>query len=496
MRAASLLIFALIQPVAVLAEQPTGPETPPTPPEQLAQTLAPEPLLLNGAIDAHDAQTVVVELPHDAYNPPADVWVRLRNGFGMPDISGPSVRKWERWYSSRPDYVARMVERSRRYLFHIMTEVERRNMPMEVAILPMIESAYNPQALSRARALGIWQFIPATGKKYGLDQNWWFDERRDVVSATAGALDYLETLYAMFGDWQLAMAAYNCGEGGVGRAIARNKAKRKGTDYLSLTLPRETREYLPKLQAVKNVLRNPAAFGLSLEHIPELPYFRTVVTPQPIDVKLAAELAEMPLDEFTSLNPAFNRPVIGGAEEHTLLLPVDKAEIFTAKLALMESPLVSWRAYRLKPGERLEQVAERYGWTPEALRAANGIRGSRPLPAGVSLLVPALTDSSAGEAELKEAVFVPPPVEMGNGTHRVRRGETLASIAAIYGATITELQRWNRLGGSALKPGQRLRIGESGPTPKSASSKAKITKTAKTLPQGRPKTLPQGKKRS
>jgi len=496
MRATPLLLLALLLALPARAEESAGDDPPAGPPAAVAQAAAPEPELLNDSVEAADAAINLAQAAPDAFNPPADVWVRLRNGFAMTEINGPLVRKWERWYAARPDYVARMVERGRRYLFHILSEVESRNMPLEVAILPMIESAYNPQALSRARALGIWQFIPATGKKYGLDQNWWFDERRDVVSATTGALDYLETLYAMFGDWQLALAAYNCGEGGIGRAISRSRAKHKGTDYASLKLPRETREYLPKLQAVKNLIRNPEAFGLELAHIPDAPYFKTVVTPQAIDVKLAAELAEMPLDEFTSLNPAYNRPVISGAAEHALLLPVEKAEIFTAKLALMETPLVSWRAYRLKPGERLEQVAQKYGWTPEALRAANGIRGTRPLPAGVSLLVPAVENGVAGEAELHQAVFVPPPVEMGNGFHRVRRGETLASIAATYGATVSELQRWNRLRGSGVKPGQRLRIGEYGPAAKPVASKAKLSNVSQKLPQGKPATQAKGKKRT
>ncbi len=498
MRVVSFLILMLLVAGHARAQDSApDPVAPAAPPQDSAARDAedPPPFASDGSAVGQDEQAQVSEYAPEAFNPPAEIWVRLRNGFGMPDIEGPLVRKWERWYSARPEYVERMVERSRRYLHYIASEVERRHLPMEVAILPMIESAYNPLALSRARALGIWQFIPATGKKYGLEQNWWFDERRDVISATAGALDYLETLYAMFGDWQLAFAAYNCGEGGLGRAIARNKAKRKGTDYASLKLPRETREYLPKLQAVKNILRTPEAFGLTLEYIPDLPYFRPVTTAHPIDVKLAAELAEMPIEEFMSLNPAYNRPVIGGAAEHTLLLPVEKAELFTAKIALIDSPLVSWAGYRLAPGERLEHVAEKFGSTPEALRAANGIRGTRPLPAGVSLLVPAIGEAATMGAELHHEVFVPPPIEMGYGTHRVRRGETLASIAAVYGATIAELRRWNRLGSAAIRPGQRLRIGDAAGTARSNSSAGKIRKTSKILPSGKPKVLPPGKKR-
>lgn len=501
MRAAALLLLLLIAASGARAQ--AGDPGEPAADQALdyaeaaGEASGEEPQLLNGdGAAAPGEQESSPPLPPDAYDPPAEVWMRLRAGFAMNDLDGPLVRRWEKWYATRPEYVARMVERSRRYLYHIVHEVERRGMPMEVAILPMIESAYNPMALSRARALGIWQFIPATGKKYGLEQNWWFDERRSIIDATAGALDYLETLHVMFGDWQLALAAYNCGEGGLSRAIARNKAKKKGTAYANLVLPRETREYLPKLQAVKNILMRPEAFGLSLMAIPDLPYFKAVTTPQAIDLKLAAELAEMPVDEFVSLNPGYNRPVIGGAAEHTLLLPVEKAEIFTAKLALMEEPLVSWRAYHLKKGERLEDVAERYGLAAEALRAANGIRGTRPLPAGVSLLVPASQQAPPGDTAIHHAVFVPPPVEMGSGFHRVRRGETLASIAAVYGTTLAELQRWNRLGAAALKPGQRLRIGDYGAKPQVVAAKGKVQKTVKTPPKGKVKPVAKGRKRT
>lgn len=496
MRAAGFLILLLIASTGLHAQSAEPPALAADQIEVLAEAGAQEPQLLNAASpEAIEDEVAQALLPPDAYDPPVDAWTRLRAGFAMPDIDGPLVRRWEKWYASHPDYVARMLERSRRYLYHIIHEVERRGMPMEVAILPMIESAYNPMALSRARALGIWQFIPATGKKYGLEQNWWFDERRSVVDATAGALDYLETLHTMFGDWQLALAAYNCGEGGLSRSIARNKAKKKPASYSALTLPRETREYLPKLQAVKNILRQPEAFGLSLQHIPDTPYFKVVATPQAIDVKLAAELAEMPLEDFVSLNPGYNRPVIGGAEVHSLLLPVEKAESFSAKLALIETPLVSWRAYHLKPGERLEQVASRYGLDPEALRAANGIRGTRPLPSGVSLLVPASAQGDNGDTALHHAVFVPPPVEMGSGFHRVRRGETLATIAATYGATITELKHWNRLAANALKPGQRLRIGDYGAKPQPRATKGKVQKTVKVAPKGKAKPEAKGKKR-
>ena len=266
-----------------------------------------------------------------------------------------------------------MVERSRRYLYHIVTEVSARNMPMEIALLPMVESAYNPVALSTARAAGIWQFIPSTGKHYGLAQNFWFDSRRDVLAATDKALEYLSKLHDDFDDWQLALAGYNWGEGNVARAVAKNKSKGLPATYAALSMPAETANYLPKLQAVKNIVRDPEKYGLALADIPDTPFFTVVKTTKKIDTRRAAEIAELSLDEFLALNPQHNRPVIAGADEQSILLPIDNAEIFAAKLELTEQPLVSWQAYRLKPNETLPQVAGRYGMSVETLRAVNGI---------------------------------------------------------------------------------------------------------------------------
>jgi membrane-bound lytic murein transglycosylase D len=320
--------------------------------------------------------------------PPANLWVRVRSGFRMNDMNNPLVREWEQWYSSRPDYVARMVERSSRYLHHIVEEVERRKMPTEIALLPMIESAYNPQAYSRAHASGIWQFIPSTGRLYGLQQNWWYDGRRDIIAATSAALDYLEKLHGIFGDWELALASYNWGEGAVGRAIARNQARGLPGDYENLTMPAETRNYLPKLIAVKNIIADPARFGLQLADIPNEPYFTVVTVSRHIDIKLAAKLAEMPLEEFRYLNPAHNKPVIRADGSETIVLPRDKAEIFRANLDSHDKPLVSWQAHKVKPGEQPEKIAAKHGITVSELRSVNGIPGRRPITTGQVLLVP------------------------------------------------------------------------------------------------------------
>ena len=246
--------------------------------------------------DGPKAQTV------DLTNAPDDVFQRIRRGFGMPDINDDLVLYHQQWYLNRPDYLRRMVDRSSRYLYHIVDELERRGMPTEIALLPMVESAYNPMAYSRSKASGLWQFIPATGKRYKLDQNWWKDERRDVVASTAAALDYLQSIYEMHGDWHLALASYNWGEGAVGRAIGKNRAQGLPTDYLSLTMPNETRNYVPKLQALKNIFSSPALMAqLEIPSVPNHPYFETLTQTADIDVGIAAKLAEMPLDEFVAL---------------------------------------------------------------------------------------------------------------------------------------------------------------------------------------------------
>jgi len=390
--------------------------------------------------------------------PTHDLWDRIVHGYAIPDIQGPLVDQWEQWYEDRPDYVARMVERSRRYLYHIVAEVQRRHMPLDLALLPMVESAFNPTALSSARASGIWQFMPATAKTWGLEQNWWVDSRLDIVEATNSALDYLQQLYADLGDWQLALAAYNWGEGNVQRAVARNRARGLPTDFESLRgVPGETRNYLPKLQAIKNIVADPERFHLALADIPDAPYFTVVRTTVHMDVKRAAELAEMPLDEFLALNPQHKRPVIFGADDYAILLPIDKAEIFAAKLDLINQPLVSWEAHRMVRGESLSQVALRYGMSLETLKSVNGIGPHSTVPPGYCLLVPTQRPSEANAESLENAVFTTVPVGR-TVYYRVKRGDTLNRLAARYGVSTQDIRHWNHLASSTVRVGQKLRI--------------------------------------
>ena len=391
----------------------------------------------------------------------ANLWDRMRAGFTLDELPSPLVRDWENWYASRPDYVARMIARAERYLFHIVEEVEKRRMPAEIALLPMIESAYNPTAYSRAHASGIWQFIPSTGKTYGLRQNWWQDERRDVLAATRAALDYLEKLYDMFGSWELALASYNWGEGAVGRAVQRNESRGMKADYLSLDMPAETRNYIPKLMAVKNLVARPEAYGLTLAEVPNRPYFAVVTTDRHIDVKLAAQLAEMPLEDFLALNPSHNRPVIRAEASQSILLPADRAERFQAKLQAHSEPLVSWQSYTIERQDSLEKIGARFGIPASQLREVNGLSPAVRNLAGLTILVPSVKERS--ELDVAAAGFATPsaPVKTAAAApakYVVRPGETLAAIANRFGMSAAELASRNGIRNGRVLAGQALTI--------------------------------------
>jgi membrane-bound lytic murein transglycosylase D len=353
------------------------------------------------------------------------------------------------------------AERSRRYLYHIVDELEKRGMPTELALLPMVESAFNPMALSSAKASGLWQFIPSTGKRYELQQNWWYDGRRDILASTTAALDYLQFLYDMHGDWQLALASYNWGENAVAKAIERNKAKNLPTDYASLTMPAETRNYVPKLQALKNIIAKPEMFGISLDPIPNQPYFVIVEKSKDIDIKLAARLAEMSVEELVALNPAHNRLVLSAAQTQKLVLPADHAAIFLANLENHSEPLTSWQTYTLKKGDRLEKLAAEHGIALAKLKAANGITPRTRVGPGYQLLLPVKGSDAAAEP-LPVGYVAPIQFERGTRTetrkimHTVQRGDTLATIATRYKVSIDDLRRWNAVG--RLQAGQKIAV--------------------------------------
>ncbi len=408
-----------------------------------------DPLRADAPIDLADKAATV------------DLWSRVRSGFQMPDLETDLVRNREQWYASRPDYVQRMTERGGRYLFHIIEEVQRRGMPTELALLPFIESAFNPQAMSSAKASGMWQFMPMTGKHFSLKQNVFRDDRRDVLASTRAALDYLGKLHKMFGDWHLALAAYNWGEGSVQRAIKRNQAEGLPTDYLSLRMPEETRYYVPKLQAVKNIVAKPDAFGITLPSLRNHPYFLSVPIARDIDVDTASKLAGLAMDEFKTLNPQMNKPVILAAGTPQVLLPYDNANLFVRRLATHKGPLATWTAWVAPKTLHPSAAAREVGMSESSLREINRIPARMLVKAGSTLLVPRsaqrITDVSeqiADNATMSLAPDVPP---LKRVALRAGKRDTVASVARRYKVSPAQVASWNKVAASAkFKPGSTV----------------------------------------
>ena len=430
-----------------------------------------------------------------------DLWDRVRRGFGMAELDNDLVRDRERWYASRPDYVARMTERGGRYLFHIVEELDKRGMPTELALLPFIESAYNPQAMSTARASGMWQFIPSTGRDFELKQNVFRDDRRDVLASTRAALDYLQKLYGMFGDWQLALAAYNWGEGSVQRAITKNQKAGLPTNYESLRMPAETQMYLPKLQAVKNIVARPAAFGLVLPDLMNHPYFLSVPIERDMDVAVAVKLAGMPLEEFQYLNPQMNRPVILAAGTPQVLLPYDAANHFVRELPRHRGPLASWTAWTAPTTMKTADAARAVGMSEEQLREVNRIPARMLIKAGSTLLVPRGTmvaaDVPGHVADNAMLALVADAPPLRRVSLRAGRKDSVASVAKRYRVSPAQVAEWNKVGaGASFTPGQTVVVylasgGRKGAAAAPAMSlRAKATarpatKTAATMPVAR-----------
>lgn len=393
---------------------------------------------------------------------PADLWERIRRGLAMPDLNDELVRQHEQWYLSRPDYIQRMTERSSRYLFHIVEEIEARGLPMELALLPFIESAFNPQAVSSARAAGMWQFMPATGASFDLKQNAFRDDRRDVLASTRAALDYLEQLYARFGDWHLALAAYNWGQGNVSRAITRNQRAGLPTGYGDLIMPAETRHYVPKLQAVKNIVAHPARYSATLPDIGNHPFFDTVAIERDMDVAVIARLAEVEEADVRALNPSLKQPVVMAAGTPQVLLPWDNAVIFQRKLQAYSGPLASWTAWVVPSNMTVAQAAERVGMSEAELRKANAIPPRMRLRAGSSLIVPRngkLDRDVPAHVADNGTLSLQPEVTTRRVVVKARKGENVARLARRYGLSAASVAEWNRLSvGSSLKTGQSVTL--------------------------------------
>lgn len=408
---------------------------------------APGAPVVHATAPGTESATVVVQ---PAPAPAGSLWDRIRTGFAFPDLDTPLVAEKERFYLQRPDYLQRMFSRGSRYLYYIVEEVEKRGLPTELALLPFVESAMNPTALSSAQAAGLWQFIPSTGKSYNLSQNWWVDNRRDIVHSTQAALDYLQKIHAMQDDdWFLALASYNWGENAVARAVSRNRARGRPADYLNLDMPNETRHYVPKLIALKNIVKRSQELGVQLPELPNKPYFVTIEKTRPIDLKLAAQFAGMTVEEFVALNPAHNRPVIAASKNNEIKLPADRIDAFIEAVERhgeARKAFATWQPHTLTPGESLASVAERGGVTVTELQKANGLRPGAHILPGTRIIAPS---RRAVDDELRVESFVAPrvyeKVEQPAVYHRVTPKDSLMSIARRYGVPAATLAAWNHL---------------------------------------------------
>lgn len=472
----------------------------------VAALFAPQALAEDAAVPANDP-ALLMQAPLDAGQPllntqaanePADLWTRVRQGFKMDNLDNAQVRAQEQFYAKHPEYMRRVVERSRRYLYFIVGEVERRGMPTELALLPIVESAFVPRAQSHALASGLWQFIPSTGQRYGLERTWWYDGRQDVMAATYAALDYLQDLYNLFGDWQLALAAYNWGEGGVGRALAKTRARGLDDDFETIKKPRETENYVPKLIAVRNIIANPEAYGVKIPSVPDQPYFQPVSTGKHMDLQLAAKLAGTTLEELMMLNPGFIRPVFAHKEDRKLLLPIDKVETFERNLKSYDAPLLSWQPYVTKRGESLDAIADKFSIALAELKDVNKLGNARAAN-GQTILVPIRGESDANERQNLASLIAgsvaaiaqpqaddPAPAQASRATavqrHKVSRGDTLFGIAKRYGMQVAELKALNGLTSNNVPAGRLLKVSaEAEPAPavrgKPAASKLIKVKT-------------------
>lgn len=384
----------------------------------------------------------------------SDVWDRMRHGFKLQDYldSNPRIEQQRLLFSSRPNSIEMASERGSPYIHYIVEQLEERDMPLELALLPIIESAYNPFAYSPAQAVGLWQFIPSTGRHFNLQQTSWYDGRRDITASTAAALRYLTYLHGLFNDdWLLALAAYNAGEGTVSRAIERNQKLGLPTDYWNLPLPRETRDYVPKLLALSQMVQSPEAYGLNLNPIANEPYFEVVALKQRMDLARVAEMVNLEEDEIYQLNPAFTRRITLDGPQH-LLVPSDKAEMFAANLALMKpQDLVDWQQYKVRPGDTLGAIANRHRLSVNVIRDINRLRGDR-LQIGQVLSIP----QSAGSGQSRELLHAVARSQPAPRSYRVRQGDNLWDIAKAQKVSVRDLQRWNNLSGSSIKIGQAL----------------------------------------
>ncbi|WP_020209655.1 LysM peptidoglycan-binding domain-containing protein [Gilvimarinus chinensis] len=393
-----------------------------------------------------------------------DLWDRIRSGFSLGPYDQKQLDQYVDWYANHPEYIERVFTRGQRYLYHIVEKTEAQGLPLEIALMPVVESAFDPFAYSYATASGMWQFMSGTGREYGLKQNWWYDGRRDIIDSTDAALAYLERLHKLFDDnWLHALAAYNTGQGRLQRSINRNAKAGQPTDFWSLSLPRETRAYVPQLLALSKIIANPAEYDIELPEIPNAPYFVAVDIDSQLDLARASELANISMDELYLLNPGYNRWATDPEGPHRLLIPSAHAEGFANALAAIPTAeRISWQRYSIKRGDSLIKIAKRFNTNPEALRTANNLKSSR-IRAGDTLLIPSASEQSehyAFSATQRRASSQSKSKGSSGSTkvnYVVKKGDSFWRIANQHKVSVSSLAKWNGMSSrDTLKPGQTL----------------------------------------
>ncbi|SFM55922.1 membrane-bound lytic murein transglycosylase D [Marinobacter zhejiangensis] len=408
-----------------------------------------------------------------------DLWQRLRDGFALDlSVTNERIEQQLNWYVNHPSYIRRVSERASRYMHYIVGEAEKRGLPTELALLPVVESAFDPFAYSHGRAAGLWQFIPSTGKYFGLTQSWWHDDRRDILAATDAAYTYLDRLATRFdGDYTLALAAYNSGGGTVSSAIRRNQRANKPTDFWALDLPRETRHYVPKLIALAKIYQDPAAYGIELPSLDNQPYFEVVETGSQLDLAQAATLAGVSIDEIYLLNPSYNRWATNPDGPHRLLVPTESAEQFRQGLnALPPEHRVSWQNYSVESGDSLIRIARKFGTTTDVIKEVNNMNGDM-IRIGQRLLIPTARQGTSAYALSESQRLASTQARggrSGNGQrleHTVRSGDTFWDIARENGVTVRQVAAWNGMApGDPLRVGQKLVIWSQNASPATVAS--------------------------
>lgn len=467
---ASLLLFSC-QNISFMSSQ----EIPEQETTELARNVA-SPIEIGQALLADEAADVIhpvadveITLSENDTHVSDDIWQRIRDKFNFTIPENKRVIAQRNWYAKHPNYLDRVAKRAEPFLFYIVQELEANDMPIEMALLPIVESAFDPFAYSHGRASGMWQFVPGTGTRFGMKQNWWYDGRRDVVASTKGAISYLKYLHKYFdGDWLLALAAYNSGEGRVRRAVKNNARKNKKIDFWSLDLPKETRAYVPKLLALADLIKRPEAFGLKLYEIENKAVITQVDIGSQLDLAKAANLAELSLAELQRLNPGFNRWATDPDGPHYLLLPSHKKAAFIQGLdKLSKQDRLAWQRYKIKTGDSLIKIANKFHTTPELIKQVNNVKGTQ-IRAGKHLLIPVATmsldsyilsqDQRLAATQNKKQVGV-------KTMHTVKAGDTLWDISQSYKVNSRKIAKWNGIAPrDTIKPGQKLVIWQSGKT--------------------------------